>query len=482
MTLDTRDALLRLLPSVDKLKSHPQVLDLDLPAAARTTLCREVVAQVRAGIQDGTLSEAQAIDAAVRSALSQRRLVAKGPLLRRVLNGTGVLLHTNAGRAPLPPVALEAMVRSAQGYCNLEYSLQTGRRGSRQDHVKPLLQWLTGAEDALVVNNGAAAVLLALHALARGREVVVSRGELVEIGGGFRVPEVMAAAGCTLREVGTTNRTHLRDVQQVVKKGHGVAAILQVHRSNFALVGFTATPDPKELADLAHARDLPLIVDLGSGALGPLPQGLTGSTDLPHRHEPTVQEVLAAGADLVTFSGDKLIGGPQAGLIVGKSRWVQALAGNAMARALRVDNLTLAALEAVLRVHLRGRAEADLPAVRAAALPEVEIEALAQQLRQHMQALLGEDWRLEAVPSEARLGGGVDPLLRAASRCLAVARVGLPARHLARRLRQVDVPVLGRVRGDRLLLDVRTLRAGDGGASWAEVANLLAESLRAADR
>jgi L-seryl-tRNA(Ser) seleniumtransferase len=426
----------------------------------------------------------------VTAGLGQRRVALQGPLLRRVLNGTGVLLHTNAGRAPLPQVALAALLQTAKGYCNLEFSLQTGRRGSRQDHVRPLLQWLTGAEDALVVNNGAAAVLLALHALARGREVVVSRGELVEIGGGFRIPEVMTAAGCTLREVGTTNRTHLRDVRAVLSQGpavarqetgkNGVAAILQVHRSNFAIVGFTATPDLSELAALAHTHDLPLIVDLGSGALAPLPEVLVGPEGLPHRREPTVQEVLAAGADLVTFSGDKLIGGPQAGLIVGKSKWIQQLASNPMARALRVDNLTLAALEAVLRVHLRGRAEQELPAVRAAALPEPEIEALAVQLLQTLEDRLGEGWVLAIEPADARLGGGVDPLLRAPSRALAVTRTGLAAPKLAKRLRQVDLPVLGRVRGERLLLDVRTLLAGQGDADWTVLADELTRSLRAA--
>ncbi len=475
------DALLRHLPAIDKLKRHTLLHDLGVPQTVLATVCREVVAEVRAQILAGTLADAQAIESATFNCLQQQRLAIAGPLLRRVLNGTGVLLHTNAGRAPLPAAALQAIRETAGGYCNLEYSLQTGRRGSRQDHVKPLLRWLTGAEDALVVNNGAAAVLLALHAVARGREVVVSRGELVEIGGGFRVPEVLTAAGCTLREVGTTNRTHLRDVAKVLRKGHEVAAILQVHRSNFAIIGFTATPDLAELAELAHAHDLPLIVDLGSGALGPLPNELRGPEGLPQRREPTVQEVLAAGADLVTFSGDKLLGGPQAGIIAGKTHWVQRLASSPMARALRVDGMTLAGLESVLRIHLRGQAEAELPAVRAAALPELEVAKLAQVLLDLLAERLGAGWQLDLEPSEARLGGGVDPLLHAKSRSLGIGHETLPALRLARRLAQVALPVLGRVRADRLLLDVRTLLAGQprlGGAdAMAELADELATSL-----
>lgn len=473
-TAITGEALLRHLPAVDKLKRHALLQDLDVPPSVLATLCREVIAEVRAGIQAGSCADPVAIEAAVTAGLQERRSLALGPSLRRIINGTGVLLHTNAGRAPLPQSAVQAIADSAGGYCNLEFSLLTGGRSSRQDHVRPLLRWLTGAEDALVVNNGAAAVLLALHGLAHGREVVVSRGELVEIGGGFRIPEVMTAAGCTLREVGTTNRTHVRDYQRVLKTGHKIAGLLQVHRSNFAVVGFTATPDLADLAALAHQHDLPLIVDLGSGALGPLPAQLIGMNGEPPRHEPTVQEVLAAGADLVCFSGDKLLGAPQAGILAGNARLIHKLAANPMARALRVDNLTLAGLEAVLRTHLRGRAEQELPAVRALAMPAEAVAELAETWASALRSGLDGGWQVAVVPSQARPGGGVDPLLRVPSHCLALRREGVTGPTLARRLRLGPVAVLGRVRGDQVLLDVRTLLAGGEDRVQADLATALA--------
>ena len=466
----SHEDLLRHLPAIERCKGHPSMRALDLPDALRTRLCRDAVAEVRAQIVGGQLPDAAAIDWAVSATLERDALTLRAPLLRRVINGTGVLLHTGAGRAPLPAAALEAMTETARGYSNLEISLHTGKRGSRQDHLRPLLRWLTGAEDALCVNNGAAAVLLALHALARDRSVLVSRGELVEIGGGFRIPEVLGAAGARLHEVGTTNRTHLRDYEEALAQPargkKAIAAILAVHRSNFAVVGFTAQPTLAELAELAHRHDLPLICDLGSGALQ------------PDSHQgPTVVEVLQAGADLVTFSGDKLLGGPQAGVIVGKSQWISRLAGRPLARALRVDGLVLAGLEQVLRLHLRGQAQTALPVLAVLGMSEAAIETVAQRLGGLLRLALGADWQIAVDAAQAQLGGGTDPLAESASRCLVLAHQVVGAAELQERLFRVQVPVLGRVRGRSLLLDLRTLLAGSHGATPEQLAAELAQSL-----
>jgi len=430
--------------------------------------------QVRAQVHTGELTTAEAVERAVEQKLRADAAVATGPRLRRILNGSGVLLHTNAGRSPLPAAALRAMAETSRGYCNLEFSLENGHRASRHDHLRPLLQWLTGAEDALVVNNGAAAILLALHGLALGQRVVVSRGELVEIGGGFRIPEVMAAAGCELTEVGTTNRTHLRDYSKALDKpakGSAIAAVLQVHRSNFAQIGFVAMPPLAQLADLAHAHQIPLIVDLGSGALGELPIST---------REPTVQEVLAAGSDLVTFSGDKWLGGPQAGIIVGKSTLIQKLAENPLARALRVDNTVLAALEVVLRMHLLGLADTELPVTYAVHLSLAEVDAVARAIAAALQARLGTDWRTEIVDHTTQLGGGTDPLATMPSFALALVHPKIDADSLKLRLLKGHLPLLCRVRDGRILLDVRSLLAGHHKRPIEELCTELATCMLAA--
>jgi L-seryl-tRNA(Ser) seleniumtransferase len=466
--------LLRHLPAVETVRRQPPLADL--PDGIAVLLAREAIASVRAQVVDGTLLGQDAIPSAVAHAVQQRSQRLTQPSLRRIINGSGVLLHTNAGRAPLAAGAIAAITDTARGYCNLELSLDDGRRSSRQDHVRQLLCWLTGAEDALVVNNGAAAVLLALHALAAGRQVVVSRGELVEIGGGFRIPEVMTAAGAALVEVGTTNRTHLRDYAKALDrdKNHQIAALLQVHRSNFALVGFTKTPELAELAALAHARDTPLVVDVGSGALG----GLTTHVHGAFEREPLVADVLRQGADLALFSGDKLVSGPQAGILVGKRAFVQAAAQNPMARALRVDNLTLAALEHVLRTHLLGRASAELPVLAAVALTPVAVTQLADAIAAHLRAHLPADWRVTVASSEAQLGGGTDPLVRLPSACVVLQRLHVAGPELQVQLLAAVVPIIGRVRGDGLWLDARTLAAGMHGASAEVLADELLASLR----
>lgn len=469
--------LLRRLPSIDALKrrhgpslrgegdaalagaSSDPGARAPIPDELATVLCREAVAEAREAARAGVLSSPAAVAADIDARMSAKIDALRGPILRRVLNGTGVLIHTNAGRSPLAASALQAVTETSRGYCNLELSLQTGARGSRQDLLRPLLRWLCGAEDALVVNNGAAALMLALHALAAGRPVIVSRGELVEIGGSFRVPDVMRAAGARLIEVGTTNRTHLRDYQQALdaceQAGEPAAALLQIHRSNFEITGFVATPALGDLADLARARGVPLLVDLGSGA----PADLSAYGLQP---EPTVAEVLAAGADLVTFSGDKLIGGPQAGLVAGRSAQVQRLSRNAMARAVRVDSMVIAALEPTLRAHLLGRANAALPLYAAAALDPPALQAIGARLLQALGAALDDTWTLELQPAEARMGGGALPGATLPSVCLALQRRGMEAAALQAALRTCHPPILGRARAALVLLDLRSLLAGSG--------------------
>src|SRR5256714_2922235 len=345
---------LRDLPSVDELTrgvEDPLAVD-----AARTVLAhaRETIA---AGGSPGDLA------ASLRAELRALR----APRLRRVLNATGVIVHTNLGRAPLAPEALERVVEAARGYSNLEYDLADGRRGSRQEHVADALRRLTGAEAALVVNNNAAAVLLALAALAEGREVVVSRGELIEIGDGFRIPDVLARSGARLREVGTTNRTRAADYERAI--GPETALLLRVHQSNFRVVGFTEQPQLTELVRIARARGLPVVDDLGSGVLAELGD------------EPSARAALAAGADLVCFSGDKLLGGPQAGIVVGHAELVERLRRHPLQRALRADKLTLAALEATLALYLDpGLAEREIPVLRMLSEPVEAVRARAKRL------------------------------------------------------------------------------------------------------
>jgi L-seryl-tRNA(Ser) seleniumtransferase len=406
---------LRDLPSVDELaRAAGDPLAVD---AARTVLER-AREEIAAGVEPGDLS------ARVRDELRAVRR----PSLRRVLNATGVLVHTNLGRAPLAEEALERVREVAYGYSNLEYDLGTGSRGSRQDHVAAILRRLTGAEAALVVNNNAAAVLLALAALAEGREVVVSRGELIEIGDGFRIPDVLARSGARLVEVGTTNRTRAADYDRAV--GPETAALLRVHQSNFRVVGFTEQPRLEELAAIARRHDLPLIDDLGSGVL-------TGLAD-----EPSARDALAAGADLVCFSGDKLLGGPQAGIVVGRADLVERLRRHPLQRALRADKLTLAALEGTLLLSLD--APERIPVVRMLAEPAETVRARAERLA----SLVGGD----VEETVGRVGGGALPLAELPSFACAVEE------ELAAPLRSADPPVVGIVRDGRLLLDCRTLR------------------------
>jgi L-seryl-tRNA(Ser) seleniumtransferase len=436
------DAALRALPSVAALLQAGDALVASygheaVVAAARTVLedARQRIASgQQASVDPGVLLEA------VRSHLVR----AFAPTLRPVINATGVIIHTNLGRAPLSEDAQQAMIAVAAGYSTLEYELESGRRGSRLIHAEALLTELTGAEAALVVNNNAAAAVLMLAALAHGSEVIVSRGQLVEIGGGFRVPDIMAQSGARLVEVGTTNRTRAADYERAITEN--TALLMRVHASNFKQIGFIEEVPLEVLAEIAHARDLHLVDDLGSGALVDTAQfGLA--------HEPTPQESLTAGCDLVCFSGDKLLGGPQAGILVGKGVLVEALRQHPLARAFRADKLCLAALAVTLDHYRRGRAQEHVPVLAMMARPLDDLEDTARRWAAHF----GDAARVAA--GESTVGGGSLP-----GATLPAALVALDVPHpddFAASLRRAEIPVIVRIAGDHILLDPRTVLPGE---------------------
>ena len=381
-------------------------------------------------------------------------LSAANPTLKTVLNLTGTILHTNLGRASLPQVALDAVQQVAGSPSNLEFDLETGKRGDRDQPLEHLLKEITGAEAATVVNNNAAAVMLVLNTFALGQDVPVSRGELVEIGGSFRVPEIMMRSGCRLVEVGATNRTRRSDFKAAITDQ--TAMLMKVHTSNYQIQGFTESVAEKDLAALAHEFGLPFMTDLGSGTLVNLSQ-----YGLPP--EPTVQEAVESGADIVTFSGDKLLGGPQAGLIVGTAKAIALIKQNPMKRALRIDKMTLAALTAVLKLYLTPETlVANLPTLRDLARSEAEIKQFGDILLPAVTAQLGHDFDAALVNAKSQIGSGALPIDLLPSWAIAISARGTPHPNeaimsLATRLRQIDTPILGRITGSRLLLDLRTL-------------------------
>ena len=442
-TRDRRAAL----PAVDRVLRTPDAALL-IERHGRLLVAdavRDAIAEHRSSGEFASVAAVVAASAAALSRLTQ-------PSQRPVFNLTGTVLHTNLGRAPLPEEAVVAATEAMRAPSTLEYDLESGRRGERDDHIAPWLTRLTGAEAALAVNNNAGALLLVLNALALGREAIVSRGELIEIGGSFRLPDIMARAGTRLHEVGTTNRTHLKDFADAI--GPETALILKVHTSNFAIQGFTASVPAARLAPLAHRHGLPLVEDLGSGTLVDLERW-----GLPH--EPTVAEALTAGADLVTFSGDKLLGGPQAGLVVGRADLIAELARNPLKRALRLDKIRLAALEAVLRIYTDpDRLAERLPSLRLLARPRSDIAALAQRVMPALAEVLDGVASVAPVETKSQIGSGALPvsLLPSAGLALLPLRLsGGAVEALARHLRGLPVPVIGRIEAGRVILDLRCL-------------------------
>ena len=445
--------LLRQLPAVDKwlASENGSALSAEFSIAEVTEVLREHLEQIRRSLGNGLteLPDFQGPQylARMRAELLERRL----PSLRRAINATGIVLHTNLGRAPLAAEAVKAMEAAAAGYSNLEFDLGTGERGSRQDHVESLLCRITGAEAALAVNNCAAAVMLALESFAADRDVIVSRGELVEIGGSFRMPDVIAKSGARMVEVGTTNKTRLEDYASALSERTRI--VLAVHPSNFRIVGFSAKPALKELAKLAHANELLCVHDLGSGALANVQPVASMTGD-------TVQSSLAAGVDLVTFSGDKLLGGPQAGLIVGRAELIDTVRRNPLARALRIDKLSLAALAATLRLYLPPNDPAEkIPVLRMLGESESSIATRARRLLKRLRKIPGV--AADIADDVTYSGGGALPMVELPTKTIRVTADGVSAAALAKRLRTAQPPVVARLADDRLVLDPRTMLPGD---------------------
>ena len=443
-------SLLRLIPKVDSVLDHPAVKELfkTVPELMVKDAVRREIDHARSMVLGGKITDDFDLSLDnVAGAAAVRVMEMDRPRLRRVINATGVVIHTNLGRSPLPEEAVRQIGLAARGYSNLEYDIDAGVRGSRDDLVEELLCRLTGAQAATVVNNNAAAVMLLLRTMALGKEAVVSRGELVEIGGSFRIPDVMEASGARLTEVGTTNRTRISDYRKAITADTGL--LLKVHTSNYRILGFAEEVPIEELAALGKEHGLPVAVDLGSGCFVDL-------RDLGLKHsEPTVKEILAQGAEVVTFSGDKLLGGPQAGIIVGAGEHLQAIKKNPMKRALRVGKLTLSALESVLKAYLD-------PATAAQKIPTLSMiaaskEALASRVWRFGRKLSDLQVEVTTIPSVSRVGGGSLPLEELPTMLLGLQPQGMSANDLEERLRLQDPPVVARIVDDKLCLDLRTV-------------------------
>jgi L-seryl-tRNA(Ser) seleniumtransferase len=451
---DLKSKLLRAIPSVERLMEDPAVGEL-LRAVPRWVVVdsvRHVLAETRAAIAEGRVTaeprrEDLARAVAARAAIRARRGI------RKVINATGVVIHTNLGRSILADAAVAAVVEAARSYSSLEFDLGGGGRSSRTDVVDDLAARIVASEDALVVNNNAGAVLLALNTLADGKDAVVSRGELVEIGGSFRLPDVMKKSGARMVEVGTTNRTRLEDYEAVLNPS--TAVILKVHPSNFALTGFVESPSRSQLADLAHRHGLVMIEDLGSGALFDL-------TRIGIQREPMPQDSIADGADVVTFSGDKLLGGPQAGLVVGRREPIARMKSNPMARALRLDKMTLAALEETLRIYLEPeKLPSRIPTLAMLALPSDGLEKRARDAAEAMSARLGATFEISVARTTSQVGGGSLPLADVETFAVVLVSPKMSPHGIVAALRKCEIPIIARIGEDKVYIDFRTILPRD---------------------
>ena len=451
MSANTRKNLLKQLPAIEKLLNTQEILDLQATYARPlvTEALRATVADIRNEILSGNYT--QLPEHTEYAERTRQKIEAKtGNRMRPVVNATGTVTHTNLGRSLLSNAACEAIQQAAQNYVNLEYDIETGKRGHRDRITEPLLQQLTGCEASTVVNNNAAAVLLALQTMARGKEVIVSRGELIEIGGAFRIPDVMAASGAILREVGTTNRTHLRDYAEAINENTGL--LLKVHPSNYKILGFTSTPSMEEITELGTQRGIPTMEDLGSGALIDMTQ-----YGLPH--EPLVGERIARGVDIVTFSGDKLLGGPQAGIIVGKAAWIEKMRKNPMMRALRVDKLIIAGLSATLQRYLtEGTTIAEqFPMLNRYTRSIETLQTVAKELKAQLEDLFGEKVSIQVSETYGQIGSGALPVETLPSIALVLEPSEISAETLAAQFRSTTTPVIGRIKDQQFWLDLRTV-------------------------
>jgi L-seryl-tRNA(Ser) seleniumtransferase len=472
-TDSNKQALLRALPAVDRLLGLLDMHDAAVTIArsvkvraARETIdaYRKRIRQSPEEIDSNDLSDAAILQAAVARAEYLNR-----PKLRRTINATGIIIHTNLGRSLLARSAIKNIAEIAAHYSNLEYNLEKGKRGSRYTAVEDILCEISGAQAAMVVNNNAAGVLLCLDTMARGREVIVSRGELIEIGGSFRIPDVMAKSGAILKEIGTTNRTHLRDYENAISPD--TALLLKVHTSNYRILGFTASVRLNDLVELAATRKLPVMEDLGSGTFIDFSRyGLV--------HEPTVQESIAAGADIVTFSGDKLLGGPQAGIILGKPAWIDAIRKNPLTRALRIDKMTLAALEATLRLYRNPEQAIEaIPTLNGITRSKAALRPRAELLLQAIEGIADPRIRCAIVDVASQAGGGSLPLLEMPSFAVSLDISGLGPNDIEAALRNQPIPIIGRIESDRFVMDVRTLCDAEIDIIAASIARIASASV-----